>query len=96
MIDEGLFDRFPCDTIFGMHNRPNLDIGRFAVRSGPMMAGGGFTMARAKIRKPVCAIMRSCGRSRSAICFDPLPPTSSSTQKPSATGSIPKGTSTRV
>jgi hippurate hydrolase len=42
MIDDGLFDRFPCDAIFGMHNRPNLPVGRFAVRSGPMMAGGAF------------------------------------------------------
>ncbi len=42
MIDDGLFDRFPCDSLFGMHNRPRLAVGRFAVRSGPMMAGGGF------------------------------------------------------
>ena len=42
MIEDGLFQQFPCDVIFGMHNRPNLDVGKFAVRSGPMMAGGGF------------------------------------------------------
>jgi len=42
MIDDGLFERFPCDAIFGMHNRPKLALGRFAVKSGPMMAGGGF------------------------------------------------------
>jgi hippurate hydrolase len=42
MIDDGLFERFPCDAIFGMHNRPGLAVGRFAVRSGPMMAGGAF------------------------------------------------------
>jgi len=42
MVDDGLFERFPCDTIFGMHNRPNLALGRFAVRAGPMMAGGAF------------------------------------------------------
>jgi hippurate hydrolase len=42
MIDDGLFERFPCDTLFGMHNRPRLAVGRFAVKSGPMMAGGGF------------------------------------------------------
>ncbi|MFA7667562.1 MAG: M20 aminoacylase family protein [Burkholderiaceae bacterium] len=42
MIDDGLFERFPCDTIFGMHNRPRLAVGRFAVRAGPMMAGGAF------------------------------------------------------
>ena len=42
MIDDGLFDRFPCEALFGMHNRPSMEIGRFAVRAGPMMAGGGF------------------------------------------------------
>ena len=42
MIEDGLFRRFPCDVIFGMHNRPGMPLGRFAVRSGPMMAGGAF------------------------------------------------------
>ncbi len=40
MIEDGLFERFPCDAIFGMHNRPGLPLGRFAVRGGAMMAGG--------------------------------------------------------
>ena len=40
MIDDGLFERFPCDHVFGMHNRPSLPVGRFDVRAGPMMAGG--------------------------------------------------------
>ncbi|MCC7081252.1 MAG: amidohydrolase [Burkholderiales bacterium] len=42
MIADGLFERFPCEAVFGMHNRPGLALGRFAVRSGPMMAGGAF------------------------------------------------------
>jgi amidohydrolase len=42
MIEDGLFQQFPCDCIFGMHNRPKLPVGEFAVRSGPMMAGGAF------------------------------------------------------
>jgi amidohydrolase len=42
MIDDGLFTRFPCDAIFGMHNRPKLAVGQFNVKSGPMMAGGAF------------------------------------------------------
>ena len=42
MIADGLFQRFPCDVLFGMHNRPKLAIGRFNVRAGPMMAGGAF------------------------------------------------------
>jgi len=42
MVDDGLFQRFRCDAIFGMHNRPGMPLGKFAVRSGPMMAGGAF------------------------------------------------------
>lgn len=42
MVDDGLFEKFPCDAIFGMHNRPGMPLGHFAVRAGPMMAGGAF------------------------------------------------------
>ena len=42
MIADGLFQKFPCDAVFGMHNRPGLPLGQFAVRAGPMMAGGAF------------------------------------------------------
>ena len=42
MVEDGLFRRFPCDAIFGMHNRPGMPLGKFAVRSGAMMAGGAF------------------------------------------------------
>ncbi|MGA7986564.1 MAG: M20 aminoacylase family protein [Burkholderiales bacterium] len=42
MIEDGLFERFPCQAVFGMHNRPSLPLGWFAVRAGPMMAAGGF------------------------------------------------------
>jgi hippurate hydrolase len=42
MLEDGLFKRFPCDAIFGMHNRPGMPLGKFAVRAGPMMAGGAF------------------------------------------------------
>lgn len=38
MIAEGLFDRFPCRRIFGMHNWPSIPIGKAAVRAGPVMA----------------------------------------------------------
>lgn len=38
MIEEGLFKRFPCDAIYGMHNWPNLNKGKIETRSGPIMA----------------------------------------------------------
>jgi amidohydrolase len=42
MIKDGLFEEFPCEAIFGMHNRPGLAVGKFQIRPGPMMAGGAF------------------------------------------------------
>ncbi len=38
MIKDGLFDKFPVDAVFGMHNWPGLPAGHFAVRAGPVMA----------------------------------------------------------
>lgn len=38
MIEEGLFERFPCDAVFALHNYPGLAAGRFSVRTGAMMA----------------------------------------------------------
>ncbi len=38
MIDDGLFDRFPCDAVFGLHNDPTLPFGVIGVKEGPMMA----------------------------------------------------------
>ena len=42
MVQDGLFEQFPMDAIFGMHNRPSAPFGQFIIRSGPMMAGGAF------------------------------------------------------
>jgi hippurate hydrolase len=38
MIEDGLFERFPCDAVFGLHNDPSIPFGRIAVKEGPMMA----------------------------------------------------------
>ncbi|WP_247892176.1 M20 aminoacylase family protein [Azospirillum sp. Sh1] len=38
MVEEGLFDRFPVEKVFGMHNWPGLEVGRIALRPGPLMA----------------------------------------------------------
>lgn len=38
MIDDGLFDKFPADCVFGMHNFPDIPSGHFAVKSGAIMA----------------------------------------------------------
>jgi hippurate hydrolase len=46
MLEQGLFDRFPVDAVYGMHNMPRLPFGRFALRPGAMMAGGGMFSVR--------------------------------------------------
>ena len=38
MIEDGLFERFPCDTVYAMHNWPGLEPGTIAVKPGPIMA----------------------------------------------------------
>ncbi|MCP4329308.1 MAG: amidohydrolase [Alphaproteobacteria bacterium] len=38
MVEDGLFERFPVEAVYGMHNWPGLEVGRFAVRNGPIMA----------------------------------------------------------
>jgi amidohydrolase len=38
MIEQGLFQLFPVDSVFGMHNWPGLPAGQFAVHHGPVMA----------------------------------------------------------
>ncbi|HTS94854.1 MAG TPA: M20 aminoacylase family protein [Stellaceae bacterium] len=38
MVEEGLFEKFPVEMVFGMHNWPGLPIGKFAVRAGPLLA----------------------------------------------------------
>lgn len=37
MVNEGLFERFPCDRVFGLHNWPDLPAGTIATRPGPIM-----------------------------------------------------------
>jgi hippurate hydrolase len=38
MVEEGLFDRFPMEGVYGMHNWPGIAAGKFGVLPGPMMA----------------------------------------------------------
>lgn len=38
MVEEGLFERFPCDAVYGMHNFPGMARGGFAIRTGTMTA----------------------------------------------------------
>lgn len=38
MVEDGLFERFPMEAVYAMHNIPGIPVGKFAVKSGPMMA----------------------------------------------------------
>jgi amidohydrolase len=38
MVADGLFDKFPVEAVYGMHNWPGMPVGTFAMRAGPMMA----------------------------------------------------------
>jgi amidohydrolase len=41
MVEEGLFESFPCDSVFALHNWPGLPVGTCVARDGPMMAAFG-------------------------------------------------------
>ena len=38
MIKDGLFERFPCERIFGLHNMPGLPVGKIGFYAGNFMA----------------------------------------------------------
>ena len=42
MIEDGLFEQFPCDSIFAMHNAPGLPVGQFSATAGVVAAAGAF------------------------------------------------------
>src|SRR5271165_6314266 len=43
MLNDGLLERFPCDAVYGLHNRPGMAVGKYAIcPPGPAMAGGAF------------------------------------------------------
>ncbi|MEG3618881.1 M20 aminoacylase family protein [Magnetovibrio sp. PR-2] len=48
MVEEGLFEKFPVDGVYGLHNWPGMDVGTFAVTPGPIMAA--YTSFEARIQ----------------------------------------------
>jgi hippurate hydrolase len=66
MIEEGLFDRFPCDAVYALHNEPSLPLGTAEIRDDVMMAAsdrfqvtirgtGGHAAAPQACRDPILA-----------------------------------------
>jgi len=39
MMEDGLFEKFACDAVYGLHNMPGIETGHIGVRAGPVMAG---------------------------------------------------------
>jgi amidohydrolase len=50
MVEQGLFDKFPCDAVFALHNRPGIEVGQIAVRPGPLLAASDRWDIRIKAR----------------------------------------------
>lgn len=48
MIDDGLFEKFPVESVYGMHNMPGVEVGKFAIRPGPMLASADMFDIRVK------------------------------------------------
>src|SRR5580765_2387011 len=50
MVQEGLFEKFPCDAVFAMHNKPGIPVGHMATKAGPMLAASDRFDIRVKAR----------------------------------------------
>ena len=48
MVDDGLFEKFPVESVYGMHNMPGVEVGKFAIRPGPMLASADMFDIRVK------------------------------------------------
>ena len=42
MLEDGLFQRFPCNAVYGMHNRSGMPVGKYGISPGTAMSGGAF------------------------------------------------------
>ena len=51
MVEEGLFERFPCDMVFGLHNMPGMAPGEMAVVEGPQLASSDQAARSSRLKK---------------------------------------------
>jgi len=65
MMRDGLFDRFPMDAIFGMHNWPGMKVGQFAIKDGPCFASSNEFHIRIK--------GKGCHAAMPHLGIDPVP-----------------------
>jgi len=87
MIEDGLFERFPVKGVYGLHNWPGLDVGRFAVARGPAMASadrldivvqgfGGHAAMPHRVKDPIVASAEIILAAQTIVsrAIDPLQP----------------------
>jgi len=60
MVKEGLFEKFPVDSVYGLHNWPGMDPGIFGVGSGPIMAAADMFDLTINGRGGHCAMPDQC------------------------------------
>jgi hippurate hydrolase len=60
MIDDGLLETFAIDEVYAMHNAPQLPIGAFAIRKGPLMASADFFTIRLEGKGGHAAFPQHC------------------------------------
>ena len=60
MLNDGLMDRFGIEQVYGMHNGPGIPVGSFAIRPGPIMAGGDAVAIRIEGRGGHAARPHKC------------------------------------
>ena len=65
MMKDGLFERFPMDAIFGMHNWPNMKAGQFAINAGPCFASSN--------EFSITVIGKGCHAAMPHLGLDPMP-----------------------
>ena len=83
MIKEGLFEQFPMEAVFGMHNWPGMKAGQFAVSPGPVMASSNeFHIVDPRQGRPCCtaAHRHRPGADRRAKWCRPSRPSSRATR----------------
>jgi amidohydrolase len=87
MIEDGLFERFPVKGVYGLHNWPGLDVGKFAVARGPAMASadrldivvqgfGGHAAMPHRVKDPIVASAEIILAAQTIVsrAIDPLQP----------------------
>lgn len=70
MIEDGLFERFPTDSVFALHNEPGMPVGYFGVRAGPVMAA--LDLFEIVVRGRACHAGRPHTGSDSIVCSSAL------------------------